>query len=52
MIISMGLGDFVRSAGLQGGDLASTDIENKFVIVDGIDYKSNSASRQLLYMEV
>lgn len=52
MIISMGYGDYVRSAGLQGGDLASTDIENKFVIVDGIDYKSNSSSRQLLYMEV
>ena len=30
MIIRMGSGDFVRSAGLQGGDLASTDIENKF----------------------
>lgn len=52
MIISMESGDFVRSAGLQGGDLASTDVENKFVIVDGIDYKSNSSSRQLLYMEV
>ena len=52
MIIGMGSGDYVRSAGLQGGDLASTDIENKFVIVDGIDYKSNSSSRQLLYMEV
>lgn len=52
MIINMGNGDFVRSAGLSGGDLSSTDIENKFVIVDGIDYKSNSASRQLLYMEV
>ena len=52
MIISMGYGDYVRSAGLQGGDLASTDIKNKFVIVDGIDYKSNSSSRQLLYMEV
>lgn len=52
MILSMGTGDFVRSAGIQGGDLASIDIENKFVIVDGIDYKSNSASRQLLYMEV
>jgi hypothetical protein len=52
MIISMGSGDYVRSAGLQGGDLASTDIENEFVIVDGIDYKSNSSSRQLLYMEV
>ncbi|MCF2544277.1 hypothetical protein I6E08_03435 [Ligilactobacillus ruminis] len=52
MIISMGYGDYVRSAGLQGGDLASTDIKNKFVIVDGIDYKSNSSSRKLLYMEV
>lgn len=52
MIINMGNGDFVRSAGLSGGDLSSSDIENKFVIVDGIDYKSNSSSRQLLYMEV
>lgn len=52
MIINMGSGDFVRSAGLAGGDLSSTDIKNKFVIVDGIDYKSNSSSRQLLYMEV
>lgn len=52
MIISMGNGDFVRSAGVSGGDLASTDVTNKFVIVDGIDYKSNSSTRQLLYMEV
>ena len=52
MIISMGNGDFVRSAGLSGGDLGSADVLNKFVIVDGIDYKSNSATRQLLYMEV
>lgn len=52
MIINMGNGDFVRSAGLSGGDLSSTDIENKFVIVDGIDYKSNSSTRQLWYMEV
>lgn len=52
MIISMGSGDFVRSSGVSGGDLASTDVTNKFVIVDGIDYKSNSSTRQLLYMEV
>lgn len=52
MIISMGKGDFVRAAGKKGGDLSSSDINNKFVILDGIDYKSNSASRQLLYMEV
>lgn len=52
MILSMESGDYVRSAGVQGGDLASIDIENKFIIVDGIDYKSNSAYHQLLYMEV
>lgn len=52
MIISMGYGDYVRSAGVSGGDLSSEDILNRFVIVDGIDYKSNSATRQLLYMEV
>ncbi len=52
MIINMGNGDFVRPAGLSGGDLSRTDIKDKFVIVDGIDYKSNSSSRQLLYMEV
>ena len=52
MIISMGNGDFVRSSGLSGGDLSSSDILNQFVIVDGIDYKSNSSYRELVYMEV
>lgn len=52
MIIGMGSGDYVRAAGVQGGDLSNTDIAEKFVIIDGIDYKSNSATRQLLYMEV
>lgn len=52
MIISMGTGNFVRSAGLSGGDLGHADVLEKFVIVDGIDYKSNSATQQLLYMEV
>lgn len=52
MIISMGSGDFVRASGLSGGDLSKAEVINKFVIVDGIDYKSNSSSRQLLYMEV
>ena len=52
MIISIGVGDYVRSAGLQGGDLGNPDVTNKFVIVDGIDYKSNSATRKILYMEV
>lgn len=52
MILKMGQGDYVRSAGKTGGDLSCKDIENNFIIVDGIDYKSSSASRVLLYMEV
>lgn len=52
MIVSMGNGDYVRSAGQPGGDLSSFDILDQFVIIDGIDYKSNSDTRQLLYMEV
>ena len=52
MIISMVSGDYVRSAGMQGGDKSSTDVNKKFVILDGIDYKSNSSSRTLVYMEV
>ena len=52
MIIHMGMGDFVRSAGLSGGDLSREDILHQFVILDGIDYKSNSPTHRLVYMEV
>lgn len=52
MIISMGEGDYVRSAGALGGDLSKASIEDKFVILDGIDYKSNKEDNELLYMEV
>lgn len=52
MIISMDNGDFVRSAGLQNGDKSSNDVREKFLILDGIDYKSNYATHKLKYMEV
>ncbi len=52
MIVSMNENDYVRSAGLNGGDLSCTDVKDKFVIVDGIDYKSNDSEHVLLYMEV
>lgn len=52
MIVSMEIGDFVRSAGKSGGDLTSSDIKNAFVILDGIDYKSNYSYHKLRYMEV
>lgn len=52
MIIDIGQGDRVRSAGKKDEDLEQADIKHNFLIVDGIDYKSNSSTRQLLYMEV
>lgn len=52
MILKMVRGDYVRSAGLLNGDLAQSDVMHKFVILDGVDYKSNSARDVLLYMEV
>lgn len=52
MIISMGVGDFVRSSGRSGEEFSNADVTDKFIIVDGIDYKSNSSTRELLYMEV
>jgi len=52
MVIMMGNGDYVRSAGDNGGDLNYTDVNYNFKILDGIDYKSNSASRVFYYMEV
>ena len=52
MIVSMNSGDYVRSAGQNGGDLSNDDVKDKFVIVNGIDYKSNYSSHVLRYMEV
>lgn len=52
MIIRMEIGNIIRSSGESGGDLDVSKINNQFVILDGIDYKSNNASHKLLYMEV
>lgn len=52
MIISMGRGDWIRPYNTFKGDMSFYDVNNKFVIVDGIQYKSNSDSDELIYMEV
>lgn len=52
MIISMDAGDYVRSAGNRDEEFSNSDVKEKFIIVDGIDYKSNSEAHVLLYMEV
>lgn len=52
MIINMQSGNYVRSAGKAGEELGYYDVLNGFIIIDGIDYKSNNATHKLLYMEV
>lgn len=52
MIVSMDKGDYVCPA-YEGGDgLSVQDIRDKFVIINGIDYKSSSAKHCLRYMKV
>lgn len=52
LILKMESGNFIRSAGESGGDMDSSAVNNQFVILNGIDYKSNNADHKLLYMEV
>lgn len=52
MILRMESGNYVRGTGVKDGDMDSADINNHFVIMDGIDYKSNNATQRLLYIEV
>lgn len=52
MILSMERGNFIRPAGQSGADMSADDVNGKFIILNGIDYKSNSSSQKLLYMEV
>lgn len=52
MILDMIQGDFVRNAGAPGEENGYSAVSGKFIIFDGIDYKSNNANHKLLYMEV
>ena len=44
--------NFIRSSGNSGQELSKDNVMNKFIILDGIDYKSNFPYDKLLYMEV
>lgn len=52
MILKMEYKNNVRASGQSGQELFVGDILGKFIILDGIDYKSNSDTDKLLYMEV
>lgn len=52
MILKIENGDSVRSAGKRDEILEAKDVNGKFPILDGVDYRSNNAYRELFYMEV
>ncbi len=52
MIISMQEGNFVRNSAKQGEELSASDVNGKFPILKGIDYKSNNPAQILIYIEV
>lgn len=52
MLLKMEYGSIVRASGQSGQEIFTGDLFGKFIIVDGIDYKSKSDTDKLLYMEV
>ncbi len=52
MIISMVEGNYLRNSGKDGEELSASDVNNQFIITNGIDYKSNKQCDELIYMEV
>ena len=52
LILKMEQGNFIRNAGKNGEELNANDINEKFIILDGIDYKSNNANHTLTYMVI
>lgn len=52
MVISLASGTFVKNAGEFAEKLADTDINEKLLILNGLEYQCNNASYELCYMEV
>lgn len=52
LILKMEDGNYIRNSSKVGEELGAKDVNGKFLILDGIDYKSNNASHDLVYMEV
>lgn len=52
MVISIESGTFIKNAGEFSEKLGKTDVNNKLVKFNGLEYQCNDASYELLYMEV
>lgn len=52
MVISIVAGTFIKNAGNFSEKLGNTDVNNKLVKFDGLEYQCNNETYELLYMEV
>lgn len=52
MVISIASGTFVKNAGEFSEKLANSDVNNKLLKFNGLEYQCNDSSYELLYMEV
>ncbi|MEI6336442.1 MAG: hypothetical protein WCS87_17940 [Methylococcaceae bacterium] len=52
LILGMEAGNFIRNSGKNGEELNAEAINKEFLILDGIDYKSNNADHALIYMVI
>lgn len=52
MVISIVAGTFIKNAGNFSEKLGNTDVNEKLVKFDGLEYQCNNESFELLYMEV
>jgi hypothetical protein len=52
LILKMETGNFIRNSGKNGEELNANAINKEFLILDGIDYKSNNADHALIYMVI
>ena len=52
MVISIASGTFIKNAGEFSEKLGITDVNNKLVKFNGLEYQCNNESHELLYMEV
>ena len=52
LILKMEPGNFIRNSGKNGEDLNADAINKQFLILDGIDYKSNNVKHDLVYMVI
>lgn len=52
MVISIASGTFIKNAGEFSEKLGNTDVNNKLLKFNGLEYQCNDASHELLYLEV